>query len=34
MIEAHGGSIRVRSRQGEGSIFTVELPLGRGTMVS
>lgn len=27
IIEEHGGSIHVESREGEGSIFTVELPL-------
>ncbi|RLB33258.1 MAG: hypothetical protein DRH11_09395 [Deltaproteobacteria bacterium] len=27
IVEEHGGSIRVRSRVGEGSTFTVELPL-------
>jgi PAS domain S-box-containing protein len=29
-VEAHGGAIRVSSRQGEGSEFTVELPLDGG----
>jgi signal transduction histidine kinase len=27
LVQAHGGSIRVESRQGEGSVFTVTLPL-------
>ena len=27
LVEAHGGSIRVESREGEGSIFSVTLPL-------
>ena len=27
LVEAHGGSIRVRSAPGEGAIFTVELPV-------
>lgn len=27
IVVAHGGKIRVRSREGEGTIFTVELPL-------
>lgn len=27
LVEAHGGSISVRSRRGEGSTFTVELPV-------
>jgi len=26
IVEAHGGSVRVRSRRGEGSVFTVSLP--------
>jgi signal transduction histidine kinase len=29
-VEAHGGSIRVRSRRGEGSEFSIELPLAGG----
>lgn len=28
LVEAHGGSVAVRSKIGEGSVFTVELPLG------
>jgi signal transduction histidine kinase len=27
IVEAHDGSIRVKSQEGKGSIFTVELPL-------
>ncbi|WP_375769414.1 ATP-binding protein [Archangium gephyra] len=27
LVEAHGGSVRVESREGEGATFTVELPL-------
>jgi len=29
VVEQHGGSIEVRSRLGEGSVFTVRLPLER-----
>jgi signal transduction histidine kinase len=29
LIEAHGGTIAVESRLGEGSVFTVRLPLER-----
>jgi signal transduction histidine kinase len=29
-VEAHGGAIRVRSTPGEGSTFSVELPLAVG----
>ena len=29
LVELHGGSIDVESREGEGSLFTIELPLGR-----
>ena len=27
IVEAHGGTVSVKSRSGEGSVFTVELPL-------
>lgn len=30
IIDAHGGRITVKSREGEGATFTVELPLGEG----
>lgn len=30
LVEAHGGSLRVESTPGEGSMFTVELPCGEG----
>jgi signal transduction histidine kinase len=26
-VEAHGGTLRVKSREGEGAEFTLELPL-------
>jgi len=29
VIELHGGDITVESREGEGTQFTVQLPLGR-----
>ncbi len=31
LIEEHGGTLAVRSRVGEGTVFTVELPLDRGS---
>ena len=30
IIEQHGGGITVESRQGEGTSFTIHLPVGRG----
>jgi signal transduction histidine kinase len=27
LVEAHGGSVSVKSTEGEGSVFTVTLPL-------
>lgn len=32
IVREHGGRIRVASRQGSGSTFTVELPIRRGTL--
>jgi len=32
MIEAHGGRIDVKSKPSEGSTFTIQLPLQKGTL--
>jgi signal transduction histidine kinase len=29
IVEAHGGKVRVRSVVGEGSVFTIEVPIGK-----
>ncbi|HEY8686933.1 MAG TPA: hypothetical protein VIO57_15125 [Chloroflexota bacterium] len=34
MVEQHGGSIEVESREGEGSTFTVRLPLSSAQSLS
>jgi signal transduction histidine kinase len=30
IVEGHGGTLEVRSRPGEGTVFGLRLPLGRG----
>jgi signal transduction histidine kinase len=32
IVEAHGGTVGVKSVEGEGSVFTVRLPVGAGIM--
>ena len=34
IAEAHGGTITVRSRPGEGSVFTVEIPVEMAQVAS
>jgi two-component system phosphate regulon sensor histidine kinase PhoR len=29
IVEAHGGKVRVRSVVGVGSVFTIEVPIGK-----